>query len=92
MFKKEVPWKFATVGVEPIVRPSRVATTSFRATVGRDGAFRIDDLPAGDYVLNVWFTRYPAGQLWGHHFSIPPVATNLIPPPIDLGMLTLKKN
>jgi hypothetical protein len=59
--------------------------------VDRDGQFRIDDVPAGDYSLRVQFQRDEAGQLRNHHFKVPSLEDELAGKPVDLGILRLEK-
>jgi beta-lactamase regulating signal transducer with metallopeptidase domain len=61
------------------------------ASVDRDGSFRIDDVPAGNYVLGVNFSKKAAGTLSGHRFSVPPVEEGRTGEPLELGTLTLDK-
>jgi len=91
-FRMAVLWSFASIRVRP--QPGEAADRSFyfTATVGPDGAFRIDDVPAGAYYLNVQFSRFSAGHSLNHRFSVPGTKTDASPEPIDLGVLRLKKN
>lgn len=62
------------------------------ATADRDGAFHIDDMPAGDYVLRVHFTEHSAGHLSNYRFTVPPIAGGRSSEPLDLGKLMLEKD
>lgn len=62
----------------------------FTATVDRDGSFRIDDVPAGQYVLSVRFSEHAAGKLSNHRFAVPPAEQAPLERPLDLGLLTLE--
>ncbi len=62
----------------------------FTASVDRDGSFRLDDVPAGNYVLSVRFNKNSAGRLSGYHFSVPPVAAGGAGQRMELGTLTLR--
>ena len=66
---------------------------SLTASIARDGTFRIDDAPPGDYVLEVSFSerKHAAGHLSDVHFTVPPVENGFSSEPIDLGTLTLEK-
>ncbi len=61
------------------------------ATVDRDGKFRIDDVPAGNYSLSVRFQRDDAGHLFNQRFAVPPTKEGVSDQPVDLGTLTLQK-
>jgi hypothetical protein len=60
------------------------------ASVGQDGSFRIDDMPSGDYVLGVRFSKYSPGQLSGFHFTVPPIEGVRSDEILDLGDLTFE--
>lgn len=66
-------------------------TPTLSASVARDGSFRIDDVPEGDYVMSVRFQNRPAGKLVHYPFSVPPAEADQTTEPIDLGTLTLEK-
>ncbi len=73
---------------------ARAAYPYITATVDRDGSFRIDDMPSGNYVLNVRFSKHAPGVLREYRFIVPPEeddSTNkgLDAGPLDLGVLTL---
>jgi uncharacterized GH25 family protein len=69
----------------------RVVTPYFYASAGRDGTFRIDDVPAGDYVLSVTMHEHPIGRLSNHRFTVPAAEADQADQPVDLGVLTLDK-
>jgi len=78
-------WTFANETYERLLRESPYIT----ASVDRDGSFRLDDVPAGAYVLSIDFSQHEAGVLQGYRFSVPPSeGTN---EPLDLGTLMLDK-
>lgn len=66
---------------------------SLTASIARDGSFRIDDAPPGDYLLKVTFRerKHAAGSLNDVHFTVPPVKNGYSAEPVDLGTLTLEK-
>ncbi len=66
------------------------ASPYITATVGRDGSFRIDDVPSGDYALSVRFSDRRAGQLLDYRFTVPPIEGNQVGQPLDLGQLKLE--
>jgi hypothetical protein len=88
-FKDKVRWNFALVTVRsPTAGPEGTAR-QFTATIDRDGAFRIEDVPAGDHVLSVdFFQGNRAGGLRDHAFKVPTAKDDQ---PVDLGTLTLEK-
>jgi len=61
------------------------------ATVDRDGSFRIDDVPEGNYVLKVRFSKNAVGSLIGYRFSVPSVEEGRAGERLELGTLTLGK-
>jgi hypothetical protein len=60
--------------------------------VDRDGNFRIEDVPPGDYSLSVDMNERPIGQLRDHAFSVPAAEGDAAGEPVDLGVLTLERN
>jgi beta-lactamase regulating signal transducer with metallopeptidase domain len=87
----KVRWNFALVEVQPGEQEDRATRPGFTATVDRDGSFRIDDVPAGNYSLSVQFQRDDAGRLSNHRFSVPAQQGDLAAQPVDLGTLRLEK-
>jgi hypothetical protein len=79
-------WKIASESNQRL----RDISPRFTATVDRDGRFRIDDMPTGNYALSVWFNQNPAGTLRDYHFSIPPMEGNRSDQPLNLGVLRLE--
>jgi hypothetical protein len=65
---------------------------SVTATVDRDGRFRIDDMPEGDYLASVYFERRDGnpGSLSNYHIRVPPSDGKAAEPPINLGTIQLK--
>jgi beta-lactamase regulating signal transducer with metallopeptidase domain/uncharacterized GH25 family protein len=89
-FTEKVRWNFAMVWVMAAAPEFRVTAPQLRATVNRDGTFRIDDVPAGDYSLNVRFQQNGSGQLLNHRFQVSPPEGDLAVQPVELGTLTLE--
>ncbi len=79
-------WRLTVEGLEE----QRDAHPHFIASIERDGAFRIDDVPAGSYSLSLHFDRNPAGRLRNHRFLVPAMEGNRSDRPLDLGILTLE--
>ncbi len=61
------------------------------ATVARDGSFRMDDVPEGNFVLSVMFSREAPGILRDYRLTVPPVQDGATTQPLDLGVLTLEQ-
>jgi beta-lactamase regulating signal transducer with metallopeptidase domain len=83
---EKVRWNFADVTVV-----SGADGPYFTVTVDREGKFRIDDVPAGDYSLSVRFRRDNAGGLSNYRFSVPMLEGDAAGRPVDLGTLKLEK-
>jgi len=90
-FKERVRWNFALVNVESDAAETRAGRPSLTATVDRDGTFRIDDVPAGEYSLSVQFQRDGAGHTRNHRFEVPSTEGDSTAKPVDLGILRLEK-
>jgi hypothetical protein len=90
-FTEKVRWNFAIFTVVSDAAEARARSPYFTVTVDRDGKFRIDDVPAGSYSLNVRFQRAGAGHLECHRFDVFHAKDDLLEPPVDLGILTLEK-
>jgi hypothetical protein len=91
-FKKPVFWNFALLNAdsEPDSESKeKKQRLRFNATVSRDGDFRIDEMPPGQYSLNITFSRFVVGYLDETSFSIPEKDATWSAKPIDLGVLTL---
>ena len=65
-FTGKVRWNFADITVVAAARGPY-----YTATVDREGKFRIDDVPAGEYLLSVRFMREDVGHLSDHRFRVP---------------------
>jgi protocatechuate 3,4-dioxygenase beta subunit len=89
-FKEKVRWNFALVTVRSAANEPGRSSSQFTATVDRDGNFRIDDVPPGDYALSAhFFQGAGAGRLLDHTFTVPAAAGDAAIEPIYLGTLTL---
>ena len=87
-FKEKVRWNFAQVQFKPEPRGDQL-TDSFTATVGPDGIFRIDDVPAGSYSLRASIDHQDAGFLHDYRFTVPPTEAKTPADSLDLGSLPL---
>lgn len=90
-------WKATDVGLAWTLATQNVAqlmaeTPYFMATVAPDGSFRIDDMPAGNYVLRVQFfqRKHAGGALSPIRFAVPPDEKVKDTGVLDLGTLRLK--
>lgn len=68
----------------------RSASPYFIATVDHEGFFRIDDVPAGDFVLDVSFAWHPPGYLTGYRFSVPETDRPAPDQLVELGVVRLE--
>ncbi len=75
---------------QQIYKNQRATSTRYMATVGRDGSFRIDDMPAGEYELDVTLQPGQRGSIRGYKFSIPPMDEEREDKPLDVGELPLE--
>ena len=89
--KKKVLWSSALLwmGVKESKELSR--GSYFEASVGTDGAFRIDDLPPGDYTYSLLLSQRGVGEISRRLLTVPFAASNDVAKPIDLGQITLDK-
>ena len=83
-------WQAACKAYDKLLAPY----PSFTATVDAQGAFRIDDMPPGKYLLRVRPIDYaeepPPGHLSAYRFSVPETKSAEPGQPIYLGVLTLE--
>ena len=89
--ERKVLWSFATIRANPLGKQTG-GSFYFTATVGHDGAFRLDDVPPGQYSLNVRFFQFSAGHLFNRRFYVRPTVAKTSAEPDDLGVLTLEKD
>jgi beta-lactamase regulating signal transducer with metallopeptidase domain/protocatechuate 3,4-dioxygenase beta subunit len=80
-------WKSASESYRQLMLESPYIT----ASVDRDGSFRIDDVPEGNYVLRVRFSKNAVGVLSGYRFAVPAVEEGRAAKSLELGTLTLDK-
>ena len=80
-----IAWRVAYQGYEQV----RKSTPYFTATVDDKGRFRIDDVPAGSYVLSARFSERGPGAINQYRFEIPSGDADL-EEPFDLGKLRLE--
>ncbi|HEX3450316.1 MAG TPA: carboxypeptidase regulatory-like domain-containing protein [Isosphaeraceae bacterium] len=90
-FAESVRWGLVQVRVQPLAAEIRGINPQWTATVDREGNFRIDDMPAGDYALSVSFQRDDAGHLRNYRFRVPPQEGVRAAEPLDLGPLKLTR-
>ena len=88
-FKGKVRWNFALVHARP--EPDQSNNPSYRASVDRDGRFRIDDMIDGTYSLRVRISQHAAGYLSIQIITVPEADRKKANEPFDLGDLTLEK-
>jgi hypothetical protein len=90
-FKGPVLWNFAMVTARQDLPPAlRFSGPQITASLDRNGNFRIDDMPSGEYQLSVRFNRQAVGGLADQRFIVPartPAQANQL---IDLGVLQLQ--
>jgi hypothetical protein len=67
----------------------REAAPYFTASVARDGSFRIDDVPPGDYSLDVDLNGHAPIRLSAHRVSVPPIEAEHAGQPLDLGPIPM---
>ncbi|MBI2824059.1 MAG: carboxypeptidase regulatory-like domain-containing protein [Planctomycetia bacterium] len=79
-------WRFT---VEENQRISN-ASPYFTATVDREGRFRIDDVPEGDWSVSARFDLEGKMHLPHHRFTMPAIAEGAAEDPLDLGVLGLQ--
>jgi len=89
-FNERLRWNFALVTAALAPPKTPAAGPYLTATIARDGTFRIDDVPTGDYSLSVRFNQNDAGFLRDHRFTVPSPEGDRATGPVDLGMLRLR--
>jgi hypothetical protein len=72
------------------VEQVRDASPNFWASCDKTGAFRIDDVPPGDYVLRVDFDRQPGGRLVNYSVAVPTFEGEQSDESLDLGEVQLQ--
>ena len=91
-FRGKVNWNFACVTATSQDADGQAVANgaSMMATVDREGRFRMDDVPAGNYSLDVRFWKNEAGHLWNHRVHVPPTEGATLAQPVELGTLALQ--
>jgi hypothetical protein len=91
-FEAAPRWNFAMITARlDLPQPLQASSPYITASVGRDGSFRIDDMPAGEYLLSVRFDRDAVGRISDLRFRVPPADQQPADQPIDLGVVTLER-
>jgi RNA polymerase sigma factor (sigma-70 family) len=90
-FTGNVRWNFAHVNASAAGTDPPEKARYLMATVARDGSFRIDDVPVGDYILQAMFMQDDVGVLLNHGFKVPHAKNESANEPVDLGALKLQK-
>ncbi len=84
---EKIRWNFALVVLATEGAEVRQEGVYITATVGRDGRFRIDDVPAGDYGLAATLDREKGGRfmLRNHRITVPPTKEGVPAQPVQPG-------
>jgi hypothetical protein len=90
-FAEPVRWNLAQVRVQLAAAEIRRNVEQWSATVDREGKFRIDDMPPGDYSLSVRFQQDPPDNLRDYRFKVLLPDGDRAEEPVDLGELRLRK-
>ena len=90
-YKKRVWWDQAYFVIS--VRECKVLSRDsyFHATIGPDGAFRLEDVPPGDYSMTMFLAQKSAGELYDYPLTVGAGTANDDARPIDLGEIALRK-
>jgi hypothetical protein len=83
-----IAWK----GISDANQRLAESSPNFTATVDRDGTFRFDDVPPGNYTLGMHFhQQQPApGRLGQYKFTVPS-GSDVTSEPIDIGVVQLER-
>ncbi|MCH7687502.1 MAG: hypothetical protein IH899_12600 [Planctomycetes bacterium] len=87
-FKGKARWNFALVHARP--ESDQPNNPYYRASVDRDGTFRIDDMHDGIYTLRVQFSQHAVGYLPNQIIIVPEADRKRPNEPFDLGDLRLE--
>ena len=68
----------------------RSESIRYYATVGPDGLFQIDDIPAGEYELRANLGEGQKGAIPNHRFSVPRTGGTRAADAVDLGIIQLE--
>lgn len=89
--KKKVRWSSALLWIDVKEGKELPRGSYFEASIGTDGAFRIDDLPPGDYTYSVRLSQRGVGEISRRALTMPVAESNDVAKPTDLGEITLDK-
>jgi hypothetical protein len=87
---RETPEGKAWTNAQEGMQRLREASLFFRASAGPDGIFRIDDMPAGVYMLSASVEGNVRLTLPEYRLTIPRMKNDRSDEPLDLGDLTLE--
>lgn len=90
-FTKPVMWQIATLDVEPDHYDRTAEYLRFKASVDRNGRFRVDDVPPGRYAVGCYSGQFRDAP-YRFSISVPKQDTRPLGQPLDLGDLELSKN
>jgi hypothetical protein len=88
-FNEPIYWGLAQVTVQREASGKLDDSLQWKATVDRDGRFRIDGMPPGNFSLRVCFQQNHQGRLWDYRFKIDSPYGDLTVEQVDLGALRL---
>jgi hypothetical protein len=85
-------WSMALIEVRCRGSDSETSSVFFTANVDQEGRFRIEDVPAGSYLLEVSFSGKAETLLHvSQQFSVSTADVKSASQPLDLGVLTLRE-
>ena len=85
-------WQKTTEGKAWLANHERLRFEApfIQASVDRDGRFRMDDVPSGEYNLVVGFVMWRQGGQFTSRFRVPPIEGGRSEVALDLGVLQLE--